>query len=462
MVESTNLEKLIQEYPFLTAKYAPQFSSEDFEKIGIKIPEAGLEDGYIKLYPEDFIVEEVNPKGKICTIEKPQEKPTLQEGENQRYLNTTLVKKGMATFEAESIIAYFLKIPVRNISHAGIKDAVAITSQRISIKNPTLETVTAIEHSRMFLKDFEFNEPLVTEGGLAGNIFTILVRTKSNFDQAKIEERIEKIREDGFPNFFSLQRFGRRLENHRVGKLIIQRKFEEAVKTVLTESSPYEAPLVTLLRTKVYYAWGDWEKVEELFRKMANYFRDEVTLVRYLKREPKDFRGALASFPNLAKLYVYAYTAYLFNKKLSEIYQENRENPPQLLPLTSPYNPETLQVYGQYLKEENLSLEDFIIRELPFIRINRLRIPTFIKPGLLDYRFLPQGAAFRFILRKGSYATSFLSYIFNLTEGEPKPLWLNKELINTQDKFKEKEMEEIKEESLPQQKEIVEEGAKEE
>ena len=90
--------------------------------------------GYIKLYPQDFIVEEIRLDESLSDVDvAPMTDDTSSESDGLTYY-ADLVKIGISTIAAEKKIAELLDIEEKNVSHAGIKDNNALTSQHISIR----------------------------------------------------------------------------------------------------------------------------------------------------------------------------------------------------------------------------------------------------------------------------------------------------------------------------------------
>ena len=88
--------------------------------------------GYLKLYPQDFVVEEISKEGTVRTIDLGDDS-ALMDGEGSTYY-ADLVKMGISTLEAKEQLAHALHIDEKNIGYAGIKDKLALTSQVISIR----------------------------------------------------------------------------------------------------------------------------------------------------------------------------------------------------------------------------------------------------------------------------------------------------------------------------------------
>lgn len=125
-------------------------------------------------------------------------------------------KKNLTTDEAVRAFARALRVERRDIGVAGMKDKVAVTTQWISIpaNDPsldqrldaiTLEGIEILEHRRHANK--------LKTGHLKGNRFTIVVRDIDESRRAEIVGALERIREQGVPNAFGAQRFGREGDN---------------------------------------------------------------------------------------------------------------------------------------------------------------------------------------------------------------------------------------------------------
>ena len=106
-------------------------------------------------------------------------------------------------------LAKFAGISARNMSYAGLKDRKAVTEQWFSLQmlgQPTpdfnqfsLEGVEILEVTR--------HQRKIRIGSLQGNHFEILLRNVEETDELKV--RLDFLAKNGFPNYFTEQRFGR-------------------------------------------------------------------------------------------------------------------------------------------------------------------------------------------------------------------------------------------------------------
>ena len=202
---------------------------ELLSQIGINISFSFRPKGYIRLYFHDFIVEEISLEQKISEIE-PKEKKSILPYLDSFTLYVDLVKVGITTSLAIFNLAQNLDIRPGKIGYGGLKDIKALTSQKIAFPNINSETlgkIKSLSHPNFFLTNFNFDKGSVQPGQIFGNRFTIFIRTKKDIDKKLISERLEKIKKEGFLNFYHVQRFGTpRFLSHIFGKLNLQGKYE--------------------------------------------------------------------------------------------------------------------------------------------------------------------------------------------------------------------------------------------
>ncbi|MGH8307057.1 MAG: tRNA pseudouridine(13) synthase TruD [Gammaproteobacteria bacterium] len=151
--------------------------------------------GNIRTTPEDFQVEEIlgfeaDGAGEHCLLR--------------------VEKRGANTIWVARELARYAGIPARDVSYAGIKDRHAVAVQHFSLwlgkhpepdwsvlVNPEFRVLVAAQHSRK-----------LRTGALKGNRFRLVLRELS-VPVAALEPRLKIIREQGVPNYFGPQRFGR-------------------------------------------------------------------------------------------------------------------------------------------------------------------------------------------------------------------------------------------------------------
>ena len=152
-----------------------------------------------RVLPEDFVVDE--------------ELGFEADGEGEHVL-VRVRKIGANTEWVARKLADFAGITPASVGFAGLKDRHAVTTQSFSLHLPgradpdwsslNEEGVSVLESARHRRK--------LPRGALRGNCFAIVLREVVG-DHAAIEERLQRIAESGFPNFFGAQRFGRDGDN---------------------------------------------------------------------------------------------------------------------------------------------------------------------------------------------------------------------------------------------------------
>jgi TruD family tRNA pseudouridine synthase len=393
---------------------------ETLRSIGIEDIGAGRPAAYLRLMPQDFIVEEIDRQGILYPV-KVEDIAGQIDGEGNTYY-ANLIKVGISTLEAKSQIANMLGMDEKNVGYAGIKDRLALTSQEISIRGVADPKKLSLLHAdNFFLNNIRRGKGVVANGELKGNRFTITLRLAEPLTAAqreKLEQKIADTKTDGFWNFFYLQRFGTpRLISHILGRLLVRGQYEETVKTFLTHIGERELPYFIELRKNIAGKWGDWKAIWDIIDQFPYHFSIERAFVAHLMDRPGDFLGALHEVPDQVRLWFYAYDSYLFNKKLSAFIRSGEV--PLSLPFLTSFNPLDWKPYEEYLKEDGIVLPARSWRDFPFVRVESRQCPTLQSIEIHGVAFDRQVAVISFSLPKGSYATSFLMDLFSLSSGLP-------------------------------------------
>ena len=106
-------------------------------------------------------------------------------------------------------LAKFAGISARNMSYAGLKDRKAVTEQWFSLQMPGQPTPDFSQFSLdgVEILDATRHQRKIRIGSLQGNHFEILLRNVEETDELKV--RLDFLAKNGFPNYFTEQRFGR-------------------------------------------------------------------------------------------------------------------------------------------------------------------------------------------------------------------------------------------------------------
>lgn len=393
-------------------------SPKYLRKFGISIPHQDtFPHVFLKLWPQDFIVEEIGQDGQVRTINTVSSNPQLEE-EGQTIFGT-LLKCGLQTSQAIDEVAKQFVIEPHQIQYAGLKDKDAITAQEISFHKVPRNTVHNLELPQVVLKDIRKGKGGMAVGSLKGNRFTIIARTTSAVHEQSFLENLERIQREGIYNFFYLQRFGSpRFMNFKWAAQILAGRHEEAVLSFLETGTERELPYFRNIRREIQQARENWKKIEELLSPFPLSFGEELKVVRYLKNHPKDFRGSFAEIPEQITIWVSALSSWLFNQKLSE-YLEQKIPLPAQLPLFLNNDREDWQPYKKWLEEEGIFPPRFENLRPCHILLRKRSVPTKMMVEIHHAKVIPQGVALSFSLHKGVYATTFFAHLFQLIADRP-------------------------------------------
>lgn len=430
--DGARLKALTEQNPSLgEAEQPAQFIPSFLEKIGISQQPTTAGNGYIKLNYSDFIVEEITEKGAIASVttgpftEPNWNAPAPADPEKKLRLETDMVKQGFSTFEALERLGEALNLPMNQITYGGLKDGKAITSQRVSLNSITAVQLEAVSIPNLFFKNTHSRVGMRNIGELYGNRFTILVRS-SGIDSAVLTSRVKEVKESGFLNFFSLQRFGSRLLTHHIGKLILQGKYDEALRMFLVGASPHESRALQAIRSQAADSWGNWQRMSEAFSAFPYFFQNELKALAVLVQQPGNLTGALEAVSDQVKFAVNAYGSFCFNAVLSAQLAQGKidQTIPQL-------DPTSVGWYQPYLPQEGLHELRWRHPLLKFLGETRPRkIPTRVVVTVHSVTTVPEGIIFHFDLQKGAYATTFLAELFQLYQGRPVPEWVNQSPVD--------------------------------
>ncbi|BAO44807.1 tRNA pseudouridine(13) synthase TruD [Thiolapillus brandeum] len=119
-------------------------------------------------------------------------------------------KRNLNTAEVAGHIARLAGVRPRDVSYAGLKDRVAVTTQTFSVHLPGKDDPdwTALEGDNLEVLQAHRHHRKLRRGALRGNHFHLRIHDFRG-DAALLETRLEQITSAGVPNYFGSQRFGR-------------------------------------------------------------------------------------------------------------------------------------------------------------------------------------------------------------------------------------------------------------
>ncbi len=365
----------------------------------------------IKTHPEDFCVKE------ILDLK-------FSDGPYSYYL---LKKRNMNLFHVLEIVSKKWKISRDRIGFSGIKDRKALTEQYLSIREGPEENLKG--------RDFEISfigkgvKP-IRIGDAEGNLFKVKVREAP---AEKIARSFKIIGSIGFANYFGKQRFTPDLYTSvPIGRLLIEGKFEEALKTYFSHHpSPH-------IRRALK---NGWDRASQILSGLSGLSKmDEIVLKRYIKK--RDAEYALRAYPKAVKLmFLFSYQSLIWNRVLRELVREKAktfdvtlkkgekisfyislsEKIKSILHLELPYVSASAYSYPEEIRERLLrwikkeNLEPYLEKEVLGLKAfseGKRRIIVF--PEKMEIvEMTPKSITVQFFLPSGSYATIFLLKLLN-------------------------------------------------
>jgi len=397
--------------------------------------------GSLKNSPEDFLVEEISPYAGELHIDSPQKREG--KGKNCHFV---LQKRSLTTSEALVQISHALCISKSRMSVGGQKDKNALTVQLACAQGATPPQILALHIPNIKILGAWGSPSQLKIGDVIGNKFTIKwhaedkeaspdkkisknsqkpASKKPAATNASLDAKVSSIFKElngMFPNYFGPQRFGMRKNTHKIGKFLLQGKFQKAVLSYLTDTGD-ERPDFTNARTEL----AQTQDYAVALKNFPPPLTHERTLLAHLAEFPYDFVGALHKLPNkLPLLFVNAYQSHLFNECLSlrikkktyakceegEYFCTTNESGFPDIQKKSPSGFVVSKLLGfdsipnalekEILEKEEISISNFTVRSFPSLSLKG-SCRTLLSP-LANFSFKEN--VFSFSLASGSYATS--------------------------------------------------------
>ncbi|MCX5655465.1 MAG: tRNA pseudouridine(13) synthase TruD [Planctomycetota bacterium] len=252
--------------------------------------------GRIKAQPDDFVVTEV-PLYEPC-------------GEGD-HVYLYVEKQGLGSLEAAEQIARALGRPRAAVGLAGLKDAQALTRQWMSLERVDADLAARLRIPSIKILEVRRHRNKLKIGHLAGNRFDIRIRGCRPGARETAEQVLAILAARGVPNRFDRQRFGRRGDNHLLGRALVLGQYKEFCDQFLGRpSTTGDSP--RLAQARHLYDTGSRHEAVGLFKGSPDHQRVLAALVR--TRDPKK---AAESLPKqLARLLVGALQSDIFNAVL--------------------------------------------------------------------------------------------------------------------------------------------------
>lgn len=255
--------------------------------------------GVIKESPDDFIVNEI---------------PAYEPSGSGEHLYLTFEKRGITTLEVIRRIAGRLRVSDRDVGYAGMKDAVGVTRQTISLQGTRPEEALSLQLEGITICSAIRHTNKLKPGHLKGNCFQITVRGVARTAEQTAATILEVLQRRGVPNYFGYQRYGAQGNTHLVGAALLRRDWHKAVDCLIGE--PDAVRDAEWRDAILAYRQGD---LTEALRRMPRHCRTEREILQRLAARPGAWEKAFSAIhPRLKKLYLSAFQSYLFDKVVEQ------------------------------------------------------------------------------------------------------------------------------------------------
>jgi tRNA pseudouridine13 synthase len=250
-----------------------------------------------KVQPKDFVVEELTRL------------PLAPEGEFAIY---RIEKRDVTTLQVQTHIAARLDRRLADVQTPALKDKKSAAVQYLCVRGTGPAELDGPGYRASVVG--RSHRPL-RPSDLMGNRFTITLRDLSPGEADGVREQLDTVSRCGLPNYYDEQRFGSYcpdldVPDRFIGKTILRRDAEGAVRTYLAHPFLGDPPSVRAFKVIARKHWGEWAYLLAEAPRPSNY----RSLLTYLKDHPQGYRKALNLIPRrLLSLYLVAYQSYLWN-----------------------------------------------------------------------------------------------------------------------------------------------------
>ena len=251
--------------------------------------------GTIKDSPGDFLVEEI---------------PAYLPSGSGEHCYLTIEKQGITTLEAIHRIARSLKVNERDIGYAGMKDAVGITRQTISVQWLTPEKALGLDVDGVRVASACRHGNKLKVGHLKGNRFQVVVRGVCSTVSELVPPIVALLIKRGVPNYFGYQRYGAQGNSHLIGLAMLRGEWQEAVDRLMGEPDAVRDEQWSVAIAA--YQSGARDEALRLFPRHCRGERDVLQRLCACPEAPQKAFSVL--HPRLKKMYLSAAQSFLFDQ----------------------------------------------------------------------------------------------------------------------------------------------------
>ncbi|XP_065361113.1 pseudouridylate synthase 7 homolog [Calliphora vicina] len=240
----------------------------------------------------------------------------------EEYVHFLVHKENLDTSEVAASIANKLNLRPSQVNYCGTKDRRAKTTQKFCIKKRTPRQIVGTVKflNGVTIGNFEFNKNVLKLGDLKGNRFRIALRHLTG-ERQLIETSLKNVKEQGFINYFGLQRFGNcsTIPTYEIGVALLKADYKLACELIL-KPRENDVPFLKSIR-EAWWKNRDSKAAAAQFR--SDRFIEKKLLDGLAQYGENDYAAALRKIPrNMLLLYPHAFQSLIFNNMASRRVKE--------------------------------------------------------------------------------------------------------------------------------------------
>ncbi|MBM0637479.1 tRNA pseudouridine(13) synthase TruD [Campylobacter sp. VicNov18] len=216
------------------------------------------------------------------------EKPLYEFSGKGEHLILHINKKDLTTNEALGILSQASGVKIRDFGYAGLKDKQGLTFQYISMPKKFESFLGNFSHPKLKILESFVHDNKLRIGHLKGNSFFIRLKKVLASDALKLQQALINLDQQGFPNYFGYQRFGKFKENYKEGLEILRGKKMKNVKMKEFLLSAFQSELFNRYlskRVQLSHFVNDFNEKE--LRQIYDISKDEA---KDLKKQDNFFK----------------------------------------------------------------------------------------------------------------------------------------------------------------------------